>query len=142
MLAVHPTGTEPDTPRPDRQASPQAVAEWVLHSSRYSALKHVSCDYQGGVLVLRGCLPTYYLKQIAQEVVSHQVDRAERLENRIEVVRAAVQESPPDKVNLDVLDAGQGLGESSREVSPAPDRRTETAVAITAPYGEQIEVGG
>jgi hypothetical protein len=118
------------------------VAEWVLHSSRYSALKHVSCDYHDGVLVLRGRLPTYYLKQIAQEVVAHQFDKVGRLENRIEVVRAAVQESPPDKVNLDVLDAGQGSGESSREGSPAPHRRSETAVAITAPYGEQIEVGG
>jgi len=89
MLAFHPTGTEPDTQRPDPQASPQAVAERGLRSSRYSALKHVSCDYQGGVLVLRGCLPTYYLKQIAQEVVTHQFDKVERLENRIQVVRPA-----------------------------------------------------
>ena len=89
MLAVHPTGTEPDTQRPDPPASPQAVAERGLRSSRYSALKHVSCDYQGGVLVLRGCLPTYYLKQIAQEVVAHQLGQAGRLENRIEVVRPA-----------------------------------------------------
>ena len=68
MHHVHPTGTEPDTQRHDPQASPQAVAERGLHSSRYAALKHVSCDYQGGVLVLRGCLPTYYLKQIAQHL--------------------------------------------------------------------------
>jgi hypothetical protein len=52
-------------------------------------LKHVSCNYQGGVLVLRGCLPTYYLKQMAQEVVAHQFDQLERLENRIQVVRPA-----------------------------------------------------
>jgi hypothetical protein len=89
MLAVHPTGTEPDTQRPDAPASPQAVAERGLRSSRYPALKHVSCDYQGGVLVLRGCLPTYYLKQMAQEVVAHQFAKGERLENRIEVVRPA-----------------------------------------------------
>jgi hypothetical protein len=89
MLAVHSTGTEPDTQRPDPPASPQAVAERGLRSSRYSALKHVSCDYQGGVLVLRGCLPSYYLKQIAQEVVAHQFDKVERLENHIQVVRPA-----------------------------------------------------
>ena len=70
MLAVHPTGTEPDTQRPDPQASPQAVAERGLRSSRYSALQHVSCDCRGGVLVLRGCLPSYYLKQLAQEAVA------------------------------------------------------------------------
>src|SRR5262245_39017491 len=71
MLAVQPTGAEPDTPRPD----PQAVAERGLRSSRYSALRHVSCDYQGGVPVLRGCVPTYYLKQMAQEVVAQQFDK-------------------------------------------------------------------
>jgi osmotically-inducible protein OsmY len=89
MLPIHPTGTEPDTPRPDPQASLQAVAERGLRSSRYSALKHVSCDCQGGVLVLRGCLPTYYLKQIAQEVVAHQVQGVGRLDNQIQVVRPA-----------------------------------------------------
>jgi hypothetical protein len=89
MLAVPPTGTEPDTQRPDPPASPQAVAERGLRSSRYSALKHVSCDYQGGVLVLRGCLPTYYLKQIAQEVVAQQVKGVGRLDNQIQVVRPA-----------------------------------------------------
>jgi hypothetical protein len=89
MLAVHSTGTQPDTQRPDPPDSPQAVAERGLRRSRYSALKHVSCDYQGGVLVLRGCLPTYYLKQVAQEVVAHQFAKVQRLENRIQVVRPA-----------------------------------------------------
>jgi hypothetical protein len=137
MLAVHPTGAKSDTPRPD----PQAVAERGLRSSRYPALKAVSCDYRDGVLVLRGSLPTYYLKQMAQEAVAQQVQGVGRLDNQIQVVRAVVPEPPPDQVNLDVLDAGEGLGESRRESSPDPDRRTETAVAITAPYGEQIEVG-
>jgi hypothetical protein len=68
------------------QVSSKAIAERSLRSSRYPALKSVSCDYQGGVLVLRGCLPTYYLKQMAQEVVAHQFDKGERLENRIQVV--------------------------------------------------------
>ena len=94
MHHVHPTGTEPDTQRHDPQASPQVVAERGLHSSRYAALKHVSCDYQGGVLVLRGCLPTYYLKQIAQEVVSHEVKGVSRLENRIQVVRRIPRRRP------------------------------------------------
>jgi hypothetical protein len=138
MLAVHPTGAEPDTPRPD----PQAVAERGLRSSRYPALKAVSCDYRDGVLVLRGRLPTYYLKQMAQEAVAHQVQGVGRLDNQIQVVRAAALEPPPDQVNLGVLDADEGLGGSRRGASPDPDRRNVTAVAVTAPYGEQIEVGG
>jgi osmotically-inducible protein OsmY len=93
MPAVHPTGTEPDTQRPDSQASPQAVAERGLHSSRYSALQHVSCDCRGGVLVLRGCLPSYYLKQLAQEVVAH-LEGVEGVENQIQVVPGASRSGP------------------------------------------------
>ncbi len=142
MLAVHPAGTEPDTQRPDSPVSPQVVAERGLRSSRYSALKHVSCDYQGGVLVLRGCLPSYYLKQIAQEVVSHQVQGVSHLENQIQVVRAVVREAPPDQVNLGVLDTDEGGGESRHETSLDPDRRIGTAVKVIAPFGEEIEVDG
>ena len=93
MFAVHPTGTEPDTQRPDHQASPQAVAERGLRSSRYSALQHVSCDCRGGVLVLRGCLPSYYLKQVAQEVVAH-LEGVEGVENQIQVVPGASRSGP------------------------------------------------
>jgi hypothetical protein len=89
MLAPDLAPAEAATPTLAPQASIQAVAERGLRSSRYSALKHVSCDYRGGVLVLRGCLPTYYLKQMAQEAVAHQFGKVERLENRIEVVRPA-----------------------------------------------------
>src|SRR5262249_8271027 len=87
MLAPDLAPAEAATPTLVPPASIQAAAERGLRSSRYSALKHVSCDYRGGVLVLRGCLPTYYLKQIAQEVVAHQLEGVERLENQIQVVR-------------------------------------------------------
>ena len=93
MPAVHPTGTEPDTQRPDPQASPQAVAERGLRSSRYSALQHVSCDCRGGVLVLRGCLPSYYLKQVAQEAVAH-LEGVKGVENQIQVVPGASRSGP------------------------------------------------
>jgi hypothetical protein len=89
MLAPDLAPAKAATPTLAPPASIQAAAERGLRSSRYSALKHVSCDYRDGVLVLRGRLPTYYLKQIAQEVVAHQFDQAERLENRIQVVRPA-----------------------------------------------------
>ena len=88
MLAVHSSGTEPDPQRPDPRAGIQALAEWGLRRSRYPALRPVSCDYQDGVLVLRGRLPSYYLKQMAQEVVGHQVQGVSRLDNQIQVVRA------------------------------------------------------
>jgi hypothetical protein len=94
MYHVHPTGIELDTQRHDPQASPQAVAQRGLHSSRYAALRHVSCDCRDGVLVLRGCVPSYYLKQIAQEVVSHEVKGVSRLENRIQVVQRFPRRRP------------------------------------------------
>ena len=99
MPALNPAPAAPATAGLNPPASTQAVAERGLRSSRYSALKHVSCDYRGGVLVLRGCLPSYYLKQIAQEVVAHQFDKVERLENRIEVVRPLAAEAGADAEN-------------------------------------------
>jgi osmotically-inducible protein OsmY len=46
------------------------LAESRLRSNSYLALKNVSCELSHGRLVLRGCLPSYYLKQVAQEVVA------------------------------------------------------------------------
>jgi hypothetical protein len=86
MLAVHPT-TPPDTQRPDPQAHIQVLAERVLHSSRYQVLKTLSSDWQDGVLVLRGCLPTYYLKQMAQEAVAHRVKGMSRRDDQFQVIR-------------------------------------------------------
>jgi hypothetical protein len=133
MLTAHPTGTEPDKQSPDPQAGPLAIAERALRNGPYPALKKLSCDYQGGVVVLRGCLPTYYLKQIAQEVVAQQVQGMGGLDNQIQVARVAVLETPP------ALDTDEVVEESRRETSPRSERRTWRVVA---PYGEEIEVDG
>src|SRR5262249_23471656 len=108
MLAVHPMSTEPDTQRPDPQPSLQAVAERPFHGAPCPALKRRPCDCRGGGLVLRGCLPSYYLKQIAQEIVAHLVQGVGRLDNQIQVGRAVVLETPPDKVKPGVLDTADG----------------------------------
>ena len=89
MRAVPRVGTEPDKQNRNARASLQGEAERALRCGPYPALKNLSCDYQGGVLVLRGCLPSYYLKQIAQEIVAHQTQGVDRLDNQIEVVRPA-----------------------------------------------------
>jgi hypothetical protein len=65
------------------------LAEGCLRRNPYLALKNVSCDCRDGVLVLRGSLPSYYLKQMAQEVVAHQFDKVGRLDSRIQVVQPA-----------------------------------------------------
>jgi hypothetical protein len=128
---------------PARTAHPglKESAEDCLRRNPYPALKNVSCDCRGGVLVLRGCVPTYYLKQVAQEAVAP-LEGVERIDNQIQVARAAVPEPPPDNGRAGVPDAGGGPGEGRRELSADSGRRTETAVRVLAPFGEAIEVDG
>ena len=86
---------------------PQAIAEQAetcLRSTSYLALRTIACEYREGVLVLRGCLPTYYLKQVAQQVAQEAVVGLEgaRIDNQIAVlgsVRASVpgRMPPPDR---------------------------------------------
>ena len=62
-------------------------AEWRLRTSPYLALRNVACQARGGVVFLRGHLPTYYLKQMAQALVSP-LAGVERVVNEIEVATA------------------------------------------------------
>ena len=41
-----------------------------LRKSPYQAVRHVGCECDGGVLFLRGRVPSYYQKQLVQETVS------------------------------------------------------------------------
>jgi hypothetical protein len=45
------------------------LAEKQLHDNPYHVLRNVHCAVEGTTLVLRGSLPSFYLKQIAQETV-------------------------------------------------------------------------
>ena len=69
------------------------MAEGGLRRNPYLALRNVSCDWLGGVLVRRGCLPGYYLKQVAQEVVAP-LDGARAVDNQIQVVPSASWPAP------------------------------------------------
>jgi hypothetical protein len=89
MPVLNLASAEPATPSRTPQPGLLELAERALRSGPYPALKKLSCDYRDGVLVLRGCLPSYYLKQIAQEVVAHQVKGVGRIDNQIQVVPPA-----------------------------------------------------
>jgi osmotically-inducible protein OsmY len=65
-------------------------AENCLRHNSYLALKNVQCDFHEGVLTLKGCLPTYYLKQMAQSVVGR-IEGVKRIVNEIEVVASAAR---------------------------------------------------
>jgi osmotically-inducible protein OsmY len=56
-----------------------------LESAPYFALRDIICASQDGVLTLRGRLPSYYLKQLAQTVVAD-VEGVTRIVNEIEVM--------------------------------------------------------
>ena len=47
----------------------QKLVERRLRNSSYAPIRRVSFNYHEGVLILRGRVPSYYLKQIAQTLV-------------------------------------------------------------------------
>jgi osmotically-inducible protein OsmY len=51
-------------------------------------VRTISCDYDDGVLILRGRVSAYYLKQVAQAAVA-ELDGVLKIANHIEVVRPA-----------------------------------------------------
>jgi len=63
------------------------LAQQCLEKSPYMTVRNVSCAFEGGVLFLRGRLPSYYHKQLAQEAVAELVGVAE-IVNQTEVVHA------------------------------------------------------
>jgi osmotically-inducible protein OsmY len=69
------------------------MAQAVLRGSSYFELRDVSCDFSGGILTLRGCVPSYYLKQLAQATVAD-VPGVVEVHNRVEVVMPRLSQGP------------------------------------------------
>lgn len=65
----------------------ESEAERRLHGSSSFFLRKVTCEFHDGILVLRGQLPSYHHKQMAQELV-FRIDGVDKIENRIDVVDA------------------------------------------------------
>ena len=69
------------------RTSPDKIAEQaqrLLQASSYSALQQISCRVDEGVLTLHGALPSYFLKQVAQTLVSR-LPSVQHINNRIAV---------------------------------------------------------
>ena len=60
------------------------IAQQLLRKSAYFELRNVSCEFSGGVLTLRGRVPSYHLKQLAQASVAD-VPGVIEIHNRVEV---------------------------------------------------------
>ena len=61
------------------------LAQQCLKKSPYMTVRNLSCAYEGGILFLRGRLPSFYQKQLAQEAVAELEGIAE-IVNQAEVV--------------------------------------------------------
>ena len=60
-------------------------AKQRLGGTSYQFLRFVDCCFQNGVLTLRGRVPTFYLKQMAQSVLAN-IEGVDRIDNRVDVV--------------------------------------------------------
>lgn len=60
------------------------AAKERLRNSPYFPLRKISCECEWGVLSLRGRLPSFYHKQLAQQAVSD-VEGVSQIINEIEV---------------------------------------------------------
>lgn len=61
------------------------AAKELLRRSAYPTVRNVSCDFDRGVLFLRGRLGTFFQKQVAQEAVAG-LRGVAQVVNEIEVV--------------------------------------------------------
>jgi osmotically-inducible protein OsmY len=61
------------------------IAQAELRRSSYFELRDIACDFSGGILTLRGRVPSYHLKQLAQATVA-EVPGVIEVHNQVEVV--------------------------------------------------------
>ena len=47
-----------------------AVLQQQFHSSPYWSVRQLICDFDRGCVTIRGTLPSYYLKQVAQAIAT------------------------------------------------------------------------
>ena len=87
MLAKRQPTTKLDRPNPFAALFQEIaeIAQQVLRQSAYFELREVACDFSGGILTLRGRVPSYHLKQLAQAAVA-EVPGVVEVHNRVEVV--------------------------------------------------------
>ncbi len=87
MIAPDQSRVEMDEPAPGT-CRIQLSVERRLQGSGYGALSRVCCEFQTetGVLDLRGAVPSYYLKQLAQELAGD-LEGVRTVNNQINVAR-------------------------------------------------------
>lgn len=69
-------------------ADPASLVAARLRRSGYPFMRSIKCEFRGGVIVLSGTVPTYHLKQLAQELACH-TPSVQQVENRLRVTSAS-----------------------------------------------------
>ncbi len=69
-----------------RRRAIERAARRELQRSSYLAIRRVECRYRDGVLTLRGRLPSFFLKQVAQTAVALPLRDVAVVDNRLTVV--------------------------------------------------------
>ena len=84
MNAVVPSRLEPKS----KPASPDPrVSEQVSHAwqrSGYRDLRGLKCEFDGGIVTIRGQVGSYFLKQMAQAIAAR-VEGVKRINNQLHV---------------------------------------------------------
>jgi hypothetical protein len=63
-----------------------AEAESRLHESIYSELHGIRCTYDHGILTLHGIVPSFYVRQIAQDLIED-LKGIQVIDNQLVIVR-------------------------------------------------------
>lgn len=63
----------------------EALVRTELLKSPYGAIRSVSCEMTDGVLTLTGCVPSYYLKQVAQRLALNVLQGLAVIVNELQV---------------------------------------------------------
>lgn len=78
MIRAHSAGS----PQFDRNQSIARAAKRALEQSAYRSLQGIDCEYSEGQLILRGTVPSYYMKQVAQSLLKP-ISSIQRVDNRL-----------------------------------------------------------
>lgn len=85
-----PMGDEEHRALDGTQDNPAHLVAARLRRSGYPFLRSIKCEFRGGVTVLSGTVPTFYLKQLAQALAAH-TPGVGQIENGVQVVGSGVR---------------------------------------------------
>jgi osmotically-inducible protein OsmY len=87
LTAPPPDGVQSQWKTVKHQHEIERAAQAALRRSSYLWIRDVECQYDDGVLTLRGRLPSFFLKQMAQCTVSHRLRGSAIVNNQLEVMQ-------------------------------------------------------